>query len=93
MAFEQLKELGERASARVQHLRHAAPRHTSPDPDDPFGRPEMVEVELFEEQPIVHRTVMARERVRVDLHETIEDRAVHDERRVEHVETEREGQQ
>ena len=90
MAFEQLKELGERASARMQHLRHSSPR--SRDADDPFGHPQVVEVELFEEVPVVHRQVFARERVAVDVHETAEQRLVEAERRVEHIETSREGE-
>ena len=62
------------------------------DADDPFGRPEVVEIELFEDRPVVHRDVVAKERVSVDVRGISETRLLEDERRIEHVEMEREGE-
>jgi stress response protein YsnF len=86
VAFEQLKELGERAAARVHQMRHSS--QPERDPNDPFGRPEVIEVELFEDEPIVYRETVARERVVLGVDSVIESELVSDVRRVEHVEVE-----
>ncbi|MCW2924936.1 MAG: hypothetical protein JWM98_2340 [Thermoleophilia bacterium] len=91
MAFERLQELGERAAGRVHSMRGGsnAPRPT--DPNDPFGKPAVVEIQLFEDRPYAERETVAKERITLGVQTTSRVERVEATRRIEHVDVEERG--
>lgn len=85
MAFERLQELGERAARRL-HVGHGS--SDEGDRDERFGSPAVIEIELLEEQPIVRRRTVAKERIAIDVPAEHDTRRVRAERRIEHVDEE-----
>lgn len=91
MAFERLQELGERAASRVHSMRSGPSAPRSTDPDDPFGKPAVVEIQLFEDRPYAERETVAKERIHLGVQTSATTEHVATTRRIEHVDVDRRG--